>query len=208
MSGAQSEESKRALEANRSLAQGYYGIALPGLQDRAASIESSLAQGQPQYLKDAYAGQRTGLQEGLAARGGVAKAQQMQGSKKALSGGNPFASLNPADVGAQLANALYGSKFAEGQAGLQQNFNLMGMALGGSGQAGNAALTASGNQLQAIGFMPRYDPTYANIVGGAAGAAGVYGAINQAWPQAFGPAGTTNTGQILPPGWSSASFAP
>ena len=197
MSSEQSRASKKALETNKALAEGYYGIAIPALQTRLGAINQSMAQGEPQFLQQAYEGQRTGLTEGLAARGGAAQAQQMRGSKAALSGGNAFASMHPADIGAQLANALYGSKFQEGQANLSQQFNLMSMGMGGAGTAGNAALTASGQQLQAIGYMPNYNQTYANVVGGAALGAGIYGAGNPAgWFSS--PALTPGVGQANP----------
>src|SRR5512135_1291444 len=180
MSSAQSQASEEALRTNKDLASSYYGIALPALEQRLGGINASLAQGEPQFLQQAYQAQRAGLTEGLAAQGGLAQSRQMAGAKKALSGGNAFASMNPADIGAQLANALYGSKFQEGQANLNQNFNLISMGLGGAGTTGNAALTASGQQLNAIGMLPQYNQTYANIAGGAAGLASIYGATNQA----------------------------
>jgi hypothetical protein len=167
------------MQQNKDLAQNYYDVAIPGLRTQMGSINQSLQQGEPGYMKGAYEQQRAGLTEGLSAQGGAAQAQQMRGSKAAMSGGNQFASMNPADVGAQLANALYGSKFQEGQAGINQQFNLMSMGLGGSGTAGNAAVGASQQQLQAIGYMPNYNSTLANVAGGAAGAASLYGAYNQ-----------------------------
>lgn len=204
MSGKQNEESERALQINKQLAEGYYSIAVPALREQLGSINQSLARGEPQYLQQAYQGQRTGLTEGLAARGGAAQAAQMGGAKKALSGGNQFAAMHPADIGAQLANALYGSKFQEGQANLNQQFNLMNMGLGGAGTAGNAALNASGQQLQAIGYMPNYNQTYANIAGGAAGLSSLYGAYNQ-W-QAGQPG--LQPGATLPIGTSSSAVVP
>jgi hypothetical protein len=208
MSSAQSDASKQALNVNEALANRYYGVALPALSERMGAINQSLAQGEAPYLQQAYGAQRTGLTEGLAAQGGAMEAQKMAGSKKALSGGNAFASLHPADIGAQLANALYGSKFQEGQANMNQGFNLISMGLGGAGTTGNAALNASGQELNAIRMLPGYNQTYANIAGGAAGLASTYGALNQAYPQLFGPAGTTNTGATLPMGWSSSGVAP
>jgi hypothetical protein len=127
----------------------------------------------------------------MADKAGTMQAQQAARGKAALSGGNFAATMNPADLGAQLANALYGSKFAQGQANIDQQFNLMGMALGGAGTAGSSALGAAQNQLHTIGYMPAYNPTYANIMGAAAGGASVYGAYNQyqnneLWKQ-YGP---------------------
>jgi hypothetical protein len=179
MSSASSAASQKALDMDKALANQYYGIAVPSLKNQMGSINQSLQQGEPGYLQQAYQGQRTGLTEGLAARGGAANAQQMRGSEQQMAGGNQFAALHPADIGAQLANALYGSKFQEGQGNLNQQFNLMSMGLGGAGTAGNAAVGASGQQLQAISYLPNYNQTYANVVGGAAGLSSLYGAYNQ-----------------------------
>ena len=205
MSSAQSTASEEALQSSKGLAQQYYGVATPALAARMGGINQQLAQGEPAYLQQAYAGQRAGLAEGMAAQGGAAQAQQMAGSKQALSGGNPFAAMHPADVGAQLANALYGSKFQEGQANLNQQFNLMSMGLGGAGTAGNAALTASGNQLGAIGMMPNYNTGYANIVGAGAGLSSIYGAVQPGRPGRSGTSADEGTpGPCGSRTWSNA----
>ena len=141
-----------------------------------AQANSSISPERNARRWSAFQGQRTGLTEGLAAQGGLQQAQQQRASKSALSGGNAFAAMHPADIGAQLANALYGSKFQEGQANLDQQFNLISMGLGGAGQSGSGALTAAQNQLGAINFLPGYNQTYANILGGAAGLSSIYGA--------------------------------
>lgn len=201
MSSSQSEQSEYALRTNKATAERYYGIALPALGGRMDEINRALATGEPEYMRSAFQGQRGALAEGLAQKAGVASAQQAAGSKAALSGGN-FGLANAADpaaFGAQLANALWGSRFAEGQANLDQQFNLMSMALGGAGTAGSGALGAAQNQLGAIGYLPRYNTTYANVVGGLAGAGALYGAFNQ--PSALATA----------PGWSAyqqAAYGP
>lgn len=180
MSSKQSRAAGEAVASNRALATEAYGVAIPALQGRQDEINRALAAGEPGYMTSAFEGQRGALTEGLAARAGMAQAQQARGSKAALSGGNAFAGMNPADLGAQLANALYGSKFAQGQANIDQQFNLLGMALGGAGTAGSGALQAAQGQIQNIGYMPPYNPLYAGIVGGAAGLSSIYGAANQA----------------------------
>ena len=200
MSGQSSIASEQALLMNKQLARGYYGIALPALQERNAALTAGIAGAEPGFMSQAYAGQRTGLTEGLTMQGDQAEQARLAGAKKMMSGGNFLSAMSPADIGAQLANALYGSKFQESQANIEQMMNAINMGLGGSGQAGNAALTASGNQLNAIGYLPKYNTTYANIVGGAAGLASIYGAGQQAgW---FTP-GLTPGAPVTSPGTSS-----
>ena len=198
MTTAQNAASEQALQANKQLAQQYYGVATGALGQRQESINQGLAGGESPLISSAFSAQRTGLTEGLAGQAQGAKQSQLEGSKKAMSGGNEFANLTPSDIGSKLANALYGSKFQEGQADIGQKMNLMNMALGGAASTGNAGLGAAQNQLGAISMLPKYNQTYANIAGGAAAAGSVYGAY-QNWA-----AGQTPPPQ-LPMGWSSSS---
>ncbi len=179
MTNSPSAESKQALEMNRALAEGYYGIALPGLKARQGEINTALAGGESPLLSSAFQGQRVNLTEGLTGQADTSRRMQLAGSKRAMSGGNVSAELSTSDIGAQLANALYGSKFQEGQADINQKMNLMSMALGGAGTTGNAALTAAGQQLGAINYMPNYNQTLANVSGAAAGAGSIWGAYQQ-----------------------------
>jgi hypothetical protein len=176
MSSSRNAASEQALQTNQALAEAYYNIAIPGLSARLGSINAALAQGgEPDYLKQAYTGQRAGLTEGIVGQEKGAITSQLAGTKQARTGGNVMSGMSTGDIGAALANALYGSKFQEAQGSIDQTMNLMSMALGGAGTAGSGALAASSNQLQAIGYMPNYNPTYANVAGGLAGAAGIYG---------------------------------
>jgi len=180
MTTAQNAASEQALQANQQLAQNYYGVATGALGDRQNSINAGLAQGESPLISSAFTAQRAGLTNTMAGNAQTQKQGQLEGSKKALSGGNEFANLTPSDIGSQLANALYGSKFAEGQADIGQKMSLMNMAMGGAGSAGNAGLGAAQNQLGAIRYLPNYNTTYANVLGAAAGAGSVYGAY-QNW---------------------------
>ncbi len=218
MSSGSSAASEQALETNRALAEAYYNVALPGLSQRLGSINQALglSGGLPDYVHQAYAAQRTGLTEGIMGKDEQAIASQLAGTKSARAGGNVLSGLSPSDIGAQLANALYGSKFQESQAGIDQTMNLMSMALGGAGTAGSGALDASRQQLGAIGYMPNYNTTYANVMGGVSGLAGLYGAyqqgqvnttLNQLTPLAISNLATT--GYALPQGISyPATIAP
>ncbi len=204
MTSEQSRASQEDFSINQALSKGYYDIALPGLQQRMGANNQQLGLGEPEYMKQAYEMQRGGLAEGTEAQGALARSNQLRGAKGALTGGNMSALLSPASVGAQLANALYGSKFQEGMANLGQQFNLINMGLGGAGTAGSGALDASRQQLQAIGFLPNYNPTYANVVGGLAGGASLWGALQQANPsQGFISAGAPgmNTFTSAPASW-------
>ena len=201
MSSTQNQAYEGALGTINQLQSQYTGLGLGGMNAQLQAINTGFAAGEPGYMKQAYAGQRTNLTQGLAAQGGAAQAQQMRGSKSAMAGGNAFASLNPADVGSQLANALYGSKFQEGQANINQQYNLMNMGLGGSGTAANAGLTATGNQLGAIAGLPNYNTTLANVAGAASGVASLYGAY-QSWlagQPGLQPGVQPPTGQNYPP---------
>lgn len=199
MSGSpQNTASEESLAMNQATARENYGIALPALKKRQDSLNAALGLGESQLLKDAGRAERTALTETGAANADQVRAGQTMRSKSALSGGNVNATLTPSDIGAQLADALYGSKYREGQADINEKMNHFSMALGGAGASGNAALNASGQNLNAIRYLPAYNQNYANVVGGLSAAATVYGGLNQAYPQLFGQPGTTNTGAILP----------
>jgi hypothetical protein len=202
MSSSSSAASEQALQSNRSLAEQYYSIALPALSSRLGSINAALAEGgEPGYLRQAYQAQRAGLTEGIVGKEEQAITSQLAGTKQARAGGNVMAGMSTGDIGAQLANALYGSKFQESMAGVDQMMNLMSMALGGAGTAGGGALEASRQQLGAIGYMPNYNPAYANTVGGLAGLAGIYGTMNQAGVFNTTPTQTWGGGSVgLPAG--------
>ncbi len=208
MSGSSSAASEQALETNRALAQAYYDVAIPALQTRLGSINQALGLpgGLPDYVHAAYGAQRAGLTEGIMGKEEQAITSQLAGSKAARAGGNVLSGLSPSDIGAQLANALYGSRFQEAQAGIDQTMNLMSMALGGAGTAGSGALEASRQQLGSIGYLPNYNTTYANVMGGLSGVAGLYNAYqNQQVNTTLGqltPLGISNlatTGYVTPP---------
>jgi hypothetical protein len=200
--------SEKALKDFQSVARENYGIALPGLKTRQDALNASINLGESPLMKDAFEAERSQITNAAANNATTLRQTQLAQNKGALSGGNVNASLSPADIGSQLANALYGNKFKEGSADIEQKMNYLSMALGGAGQSGNGALAAAGHEMGAIGFLPRYNSTYANAVGLGAGLASGVGAVNQAWPQLLGKPGTTNTGAVLPPSTVYSSFVP
>lgn len=204
MSSKASFEAEQAVKASRYLAEQYYDIALPAMQERLASINQALGLGgEPGYLREAYAAQRTGLAEGVVGKEKSALTSQLAGTKQAREGGNVLSGLSPSDIGAQLANALYGSKFQESMAGIDQTMNLMSMALGGAGTAGSGALEASANQMRAIGYMPNYNPTLAGVSGGLSAAAGLYGAYqNQQVANTMGQLGPAAIASLASTGYA------
>jgi hypothetical protein len=193
--------SQGALSQIQQLQSQYTQIGLPAMSKQLGAVNAGLAGGESPYIASAFQAQRTGLQDSIAGQERGAKQSQLEGSKKAMSGGNQFANLTPADIGSKLANALYGSKFEEGQADIGQKMNLMNMALGGAGTAGNAGMQAAGNQLGAIGMMPNYNSTYANITGAASALGSVYGAY-QNWAAGQTPQ-TAPTLGTAPPIWTN-----
>lgn len=201
MSSSQSQASQEALDTNRNLASAYYGVALPALSARQDSINSAMAGGEPAYLQQAYRDQRATVAEGIGQQGDTAQRSALAASKGAVMGGNKSSLFSASDMGAHLANAMYGSKFQEGMANIDQSRNLMSMALGGAASSGSGALNASAQELGAIRYFPQYNPTYANVAGGLAGAAGVYGAMNNAGAFSSSGNGLLNVGSGPGSGW-------
>lgn len=199
MSGDKNTKAHEAVNDAQATAKANYDIALPALQTKQGFINAGIYGGESALMKDAFSAERASLTEVGAANADTTRRAQLEGGKRAVAGGNVNAGLTPEDIGSKLAAALYGSKYREGQADLLSKINFMSMAAGGAGDAGNAALNASGMNLGAIRYLPDYNKTYANIVGGASAAATIYGGLNDAYPQLFGKPGTTNTGAVLPP---------
>ena len=169
---ASTAENKRLLERS-------YGLALPTLGREYGLIQGALSQGEPDYLKSAYAATRGSERESMA-QGGIGRLGASQGQKRgALAAGNVGA-VSPQMLGGQMAEALYGSRVQEASGNLEQMNKLLGFGLGQSQQAGSAALGATGTELQNIQGMRNYNPTYANILGALNLGGSIYGAGSQA----------------------------
>ena len=179
MASSRSSASAAAARQYGQIAKEAYDIGVPGIEARNALLMPALRQAQagqlPEYMQQAFATQRTGLTEGITGQERAAIARQDAGAKGAVAGGNAFSTMNPAQMGQVLADAMTGSRVQQGMATVNQANTLMQMGLGGAGQAGNAAVGAAGNNLNAISMLPNYNPTYAAVLGGAELAGTVYG---------------------------------
>lgn len=180
MSSDQSSAFAGAARTQGQMATQAYDIAVPALQAQSGYIRDALAQGgEPEYLQKAYAGQRTGLLEGLATQ---QHQRSLQGPENRQ--GDLASSLrSPQMVGADIANAMYSSRVNESLGKIEQVHNLQRMALGQAGQTGSGALTAGGLQLQAIQGLPDYNSTYANVLGAVNLGGSIYGGANNWYQQ-------------------------
>lgn len=183
MSSSKNSAARQAAQQYGQLAREGYGLGMPALAARNAALMPALQQAQagrlPAYMEAAFDTQRTGLQEGIANQERSAIQRQDAGAKATVAGGNINSTLNPAQMGQILADAMTGSRVQQGMATINQANSLMSMGLGGAGQTGNAAIGAAGNNLQAIGMLPNYNPTYAAVLGGVNAAGTIYGAGKQ-----------------------------
>ena len=199
MASSRSSASAAASRQYGQIAKEAYDIGVPGIETRNALLMPALRQAQagqlPEYMERAFNTQRTGLAEGISAQERAAIQRQDAGAKGAVAGGNAFSTMNPAQMGQVLADAMTGSRVQQGMATVNQANTLMQMGLGGAGQAGNAAVGAAGNNLNAISMLPNYNPTYAAVLGGVNLAGSIYGAGKQGgwWgsPQTAPPPGQT-----------------
>lgn len=170
MSSPKSSAATYAARQYGQMANEARGIGRPALEARNAALMPALQLAQygnlPDYMQQAFDTQRTGLQEGISNQERGAIQQQDLRAKGTVAGGNLNATLNPAQMGQLLADAMMGSRVQQGMATVNQANTLMNMGLGGAGQTGNAAVGAAGQNLQAISMLPNYNPTYAAIMGG------------------------------------------
>ena len=184
MGSPKDKASAQAARQYGQLAKEGYGMGMPALAARNAALMPALRQAQmgklPAYMQEAFAQQRTGLQEGIANQERSKIQAQDAAAKGGVAHGNMNSTMNPAQMGQVLADAMTGSRVQQGMATVNQANSLMNMGLGGAGQAGNAAVGAAGNNLQAISMLPNYNPTYAGILGAASAAGSLYGAGKQA----------------------------
>ena len=183
MSSSRNSAATAAARQYETLAREGYGMGIPALNARNAALMPALRQAEagllPTYMENAFNAQRTGLAEGATARERSAIGAQDMAAKGARAGGNAFATMNPAQQGALLADAMMGSRVQQGMATVNQANTLMQMGMGGAASAGNEAIGAAGNNLRAIGMLPNYNPTYAAILGGVNAAGTIYGAGKQ-----------------------------
>lgn len=204
MSSSRNSAATAAANQYQQLAKEGYGMGIPAMRARDNALIPALRQAQygelPSYMQEAFATQRTGLQEGIAGQERSKIQAQDAGAKRTVAGGNLASTMNPAQMGQVLADAMTGSRVQQGMATVNQANTLMNMGLGGAGQAGNAAVGAAGNNLQAISMLPNYNPTYAAVLGGVNLAGTVYGAGKQSgwWgggqaPPGAPPVDTTTT---------------
>lgn len=204
MSSPRNTAATNAAVQYQQLSKEGYGMGTPAIEARNAALMPAMRQAQlgylPSYMQDAFATQRAGMQEGVAAQERGAIQRQDAGAKSAVAGGNLSSTMNPAQMGQVLADAMTGSRVQQGMATINQANSLMSMGMGGAGQAGNAAIGAAGNNLSAISMMAQNNPTYTGILGAVNAAGTIYGAGKQGgwWGQtgATGsppPANTTTT---------------
>lgn len=205
MASSKSQAATAAARQYQQLSAEGYGMGTDALRQRNAALMPGLRlanAGQlPSYLEAAFDTQRTGLQEGVANQERTAIARQDMGGKKMAAGGNLAATMNPAQMGQVLADAMTGSRVQQGMATVNQANTLMQMGLTGSAQSGNAAVGAAGNNLQSISMLPNYNPTYAAVLGGVNLAGTVYGAGKQGGWWGGGQQGPTGVPPTGTPYW-------
>lgn len=183
MSSSKSQAATAASRQYDTLSREAYGLGVPMLRARNEQLMPALRQSMqgelPAYMEKAFEGQRAGVTEGLMNRERQQIAAQDMEAKGAVKGGNIASTLNPAQMGAALADAMMGSRVQQGMATVNQANTLMQMGLGGAAQTGNQAVQSAGLNLQGISMLPDYNPTYAAVLGAANLAGTVYGAGKQ-----------------------------
>lgn len=185
---ARSGAAQRSLQQARGMAQRGYNIGIPALQQQLGLVGQGLASGgEPGYVAEAFAGQRTGITEGLAAN------EAATGRSRPKTGTGILAI--PTDYGARLARALVGSRVTQGLGAVEETNKLFGMGMGGVEQAGSSALGAGQAQLSAMSMMPGYNTTAANIAALGSLGGSIYGAFAQPKAQTFPTATDYFTGK-------------
>ena len=196
MSSEKSQSSAALARQTGEYAKRSYDVGFSSLRNQQALLAG--AQAEPGYVRDAFAAQRAGLQEGLIGQGQGEVQASLAAGQGALQGGNTQNALSPDVMGAKMAQALYSSRVQEGLGGIEQANKILQMKMGQSVMAGNQAQGAAGNELRNISMLPNYNRTYANVLGAVNAAGAIYGGFNQGgWQQdkwGLGNASTFQTG--------------
>jgi len=159
-----------------------------------------LSGGEPAWQKEAFSLERGAITDAMAAQ--ALKKNQMADAGTAIlqTGGNYQKALTPQEMGAQIANELYGSRTSEAFSGIEQQIKGMSMLTGQGVQAGSFGLGLEESRMDALRMMPNYNQTYATILGiGNLGGA-IYGGFNQPRPPGSPPGSSTggSTGSFVP----------
>ncbi len=174
---AEQAQSQDLINAARAYQAGFGGMS----QERQAIQEMQAMGGEPSALRAAFGGTRAGLLDAATMAQADALRRGRQDVAPAMQGGNVGASLaSPADMGAGIARALYGSRITEATSALEEQNKLLGFSVGQAQGAGSGALTAYGNELGNIPLMKNYNSTYANLMGALNLGTSLYGAGQQA----------------------------
>ena len=177
-----SSKDQAAADASRqyeTLAKEAYGLGIPMLANRNAALMPALRQanlGQlPSYMESAFDMQRTGVAEGILGQERKQIGAQDMAAKRTVAGGNAAATMNPAQMGSLLADAMMGMG-ANTAIGLGQGFS--GAQMGAIGQmsqgggwggalSGAASGAATGASIPGAGW-------YGAAIGGVLGGVGGY----------------------------------
>ena len=182
MGNDQSNAAAQGASISQGLGSSYWNVARPQVEKREGLFNAMIEGGYQQPMaRQAWRGQRVGLQEGMAQQQLGSYQQNALASKGAVAGGNMQAALTPFDMGAQMANAVAGSHVQQGMSVADQfNSTITGLQ-GGAAQASSAAMQAGGQSLQAVSMFPRYNSALAagSTIGSALYSAYGAGAFDQ-----------------------------
>jgi hypothetical protein len=139
-------QAQQASNISTNLMNQYKAVGLPALQHQMGYLRGSLAQGQPQYVKDAYAGAQTGALESSISQMGGARAQLVK-NLAATGGGAYLGGLGKIQgAGATaLANEVGHISTTQALAGVEQRNKLLSLMAGNGASATN--LSAGFGQL-------------------------------------------------------------
>ena len=172
---------QEAFSTSEALSRAAYNLAVPAIRRQGGILNTALDQGEPGYLRDAFASSRAILTDSAASGERADLTSARMGARQAAGGGNFAAQqMDPSNYGARIAQALYSSRVNESQANIEQMDKTLGFMTGQAQETGSGSLAAMSNQLGAIPYMRAYDPTYANVIAALNAGASVYGAGNQA----------------------------
>lgn len=170
---------KDTIELNRKTATGWQNAATGPLARRGQIAEQIIKQGGlPTSGTEGFSIGRGVLADSLTSRNNNLTAALMK-MGQGQQGGNVAATMTGTDFGKMLAAQMGANRLQEAGASIEGINAMLGIQMGGAGQAGQASLAAAQNQIQATSMLPNSNPLADAIVGGASLAGAGWGAYQQ-----------------------------
>lgn len=173
--GNDTGEAQQAASINQRLMNQYQAVGAPALSANLAYARGALAQGQPQYVQNAYQDARTGALES-SVKGMTGARAQLARNLANTGGGAYLQGIGGVQASGSQALANETSHIATTQAltGLEQRNKLLNVMMGAGASGTNLAAGFGQLTNEGLGMSAGANSPYGPIVGGLSALSGIY----------------------------------